>query len=84
MLKKAQLTHKEIREVAFNNLANLEIPLKKILLMVMTFISFAQMMVNDASRLLNEAFLREMREKLTGKWCLPYRIKTFNYRGYPR
>lgn len=45
MLKKAQLTHKEIREVAFNNLANLEIPLKKILLMVMTFISFAQMMV---------------------------------------
>lgn len=70
MLKKAQLTHKEIREVAFNNLANLEIPLKKDSVNGNDFYFVRTNDGYDASRLLNEAFLREMREKLTGEMVL--------------
>ncbi|MBO0022916.1 DUF1444 domain-containing protein [Listeria monocytogenes] len=70
MLKKAQLTHEEIREAAFNNLANLEIPLKKDSVNGNDFYFVRTNDGYDASRLLNEAFLREMREKLTGEMVL--------------
>lgn len=70
MLGKAQLTHKEIREAAFRNLANLAIPLKKDAVNGNDFYFVRTNDGYDASRLLNEAFLREMREKITGEMVL--------------
>lgn len=59
--------YKEIREVVFNNLVNLEILLKK------DFVNgndFYFVCINDGydvSRLLNEVFFCEMCEKLMGE-----------------
>ncbi|MBC2249676.1 DUF1444 domain-containing protein [Listeria sp. FSL L7-0123] len=70
MLEKANLTHEEIKEAAFRNLAELEIPLKKDSVNGNDFYFVRTNDGYDASRLLNEVFLREMREKLTGEMVL--------------
>ncbi|MBC2075804.1 DUF1444 domain-containing protein [Listeria marthii] len=70
MLKEADLTHEEIKEAAFRNLSKLEIPLKKDSVNGNDFYFVRTNDGYDASRLLNDAFLREMREKLTGEMVL--------------
>ncbi len=70
MLQEEGLTQEEIRTAAFQNLEKLEIPLKQDSVNGNDFYFVRTNDGYDASRLLNQSFLEEMREKLTGEMVL--------------
>ncbi|MBF2475872.1 DUF1444 domain-containing protein [Listeria seeligeri] len=70
MLQEEGLTQEEIRAAAFQNLGKLEIPLKQDSVNGNDFYFVRTNDGYDASRLLNQLFLEEMREKLTGEMVL--------------
>ncbi|MBC1472238.1 DUF1444 domain-containing protein [Listeria seeligeri] len=70
MLQEEGLTQEEIRTAAFQNLEKLEIPLKQDSVNGNDFYFVRTNDGYDASRLLNQSFLEEMRKKLTGEMVL--------------
>ncbi|MBC2256070.1 DUF1444 domain-containing protein [Listeria ivanovii] len=70
MLLEEEITREDIKEAATRNLAQLEVPLKKDAVNGNDFYFVRTNDGYDASRLLNESFLAEMRGKLTGEMVL--------------
>ncbi|MBC1488035.1 DUF1444 domain-containing protein [Listeria sp. FSL L7-1485] len=70
MLQQEGITSEAIKTAAFLNLAKLEVPLKKDSVNGNDFYFVRTNDGYDASRLLNESFLAEMRKKLTGEMVL--------------
>jgi len=65
-MEKEGWTHERIREIAMFNVRSLSTDLKEDRVAGNTFYFLNKNDGYDASRILNEAFLRDMREKITG------------------
>lgn len=70
MLKKEGLDHEQVKEIALFNVRSLSTNLKKDVVAGNTFYFLNENDGYDASRILNESFLKEMEKKITGTMAI--------------